>query len=74
MVDHELIGMDANASQARKVKAAAEQHGFFGDIRRAILLSRPNVADLASQIGVEPRVLRISKLAMRTFRRMGSTD
>jgi hypothetical protein len=57
MVDVELAGKDENIAHHRKIKAAAEQAGFFGDIRRAILLSRPSIDELAATIGVEPRVL-----------------
>jgi hypothetical protein len=52
-VAQEMAGKDANIAHARKVKAAAEQPGFFGDVRRAILLSRPSVPDLATEIGVD---------------------
>jgi hypothetical protein len=57
MVDMDLASKDENIAHARKIKTAAEQPGFFGDIRRAILLSRPSINELALQIGVEPRVL-----------------
>ncbi len=56
-VAQEMAGKEANIARCRKIKAAAEQPGFFGDIRRAILLSRPSIPDLASSIGVEQRVL-----------------
>jgi hypothetical protein len=35
---------------------AAEQPGFFGDIRRAILLSRRPTGELAAAIGVDTRI------------------
>jgi hypothetical protein len=57
MVDQELAGKEGNVSLARKVKAAAEQPGFFGDIRRAVLLSRRPIAELSMTIGVETRTL-----------------
>ena len=57
MVDVEMAGKEENIARARKIKAAAEQIGFFGDVRRAILLSRPTIGDLAATINVEPRVL-----------------
>jgi DNA-binding MarR family transcriptional regulator len=53
----EMAGKDANIARARKVKAATEQTGFFGDIRRAIILSRPSIPDLANAIGVDSHVL-----------------
>lgn len=56
-VEQELAGQGENIAHVRKVMTAAEQPGFFGDIRRAILLSRPSIGDLAATIGVEPRVL-----------------
>ena len=56
-VDAELAGKDANISHLQKIKAAAEQPRFFGDIRRAIALSRQSVADLAASIGVDPELL-----------------
>jgi hypothetical protein len=56
-VTQELAGKDENVAQFRKIKTAAEQPGFFGDVRRAIVLSRRPVAELARVIGVEPRKL-----------------
>src|SRR4051794_5292192 len=56
-VEQELAGKEENIAHFRKIKQAAEQPGFFGDVRRAILLSRPSTGDLATAIGVEPRVL-----------------
>jgi hypothetical protein len=56
-VAREMAGKDANIAHCRKIKAAAEQPGFFGDIRRAILLSRPSIHHLATAIGVDWRVL-----------------
>jgi hypothetical protein len=53
----EFAGKEANIAHAQKVKAAAEQPGFFGDVRRAILLARPSVPDLATEIGVDDRAL-----------------
>jgi hypothetical protein len=56
-VQQELAGKEENLAHFRKVKAAAEQRGFFGDIRRAIALSRRAADELAKEIGVEPRLL-----------------
>jgi hypothetical protein len=57
VVDQEMAGKEENIAHFRKIKAAAEQPGFFGDVRRAILLSRPSINQLAADIGVEPSVL-----------------
>ena len=40
-----------------KIHEAAQQVGFFGDLRRAISSSRRPVSELAATIGVEPSVL-----------------
>ncbi|MEX0611217.1 MAG: hypothetical protein WD738_06250 [Pirellulales bacterium] len=56
-VAREMAGKEANIARCRKIKSAAEQPGFFGDIRRAIMLSRPSIPDLATAIGVDWRVL-----------------
>ncbi len=56
-VAQEMAGKEANIAHARKVKVAAEKPGFFGDVRRAILLSRPSIPDLAMAIGLDDRVL-----------------
>jgi len=56
-VAQELAGKEENIAHFRKVQSAAEQSGFFGDVRRAILQVRPSIGDLAATIGVEPRLL-----------------
>jgi len=56
-VAQELAGKEENVAHFRKIKAAAELPGFLGDIRRAILLSRRSMDELAAAIGVEPRLL-----------------
>ena len=56
-VRQEIAGKDENLAYFRKVQAAAERPGFFGDVRRAIALSRQPADELADEIGVEPRVL-----------------
>jgi hypothetical protein len=56
-VEREMAGKEANIAHCLKIKSAAEQPGFFGDVRRAIILSRPSICDLASAIGVEQRLL-----------------
>jgi DNA-binding MarR family transcriptional regulator len=55
-VEEELAAKEENIAHLRKIHAAAEEPGFFGDLRRAILLSRRPVHELAQQIGVDPRL------------------
>jgi hypothetical protein len=57
MVDQEMAGKHENIAHFQKVRAAAEQPGFFGDVRRAILLSRRPVSQLAAEIQVDARTL-----------------
>lgn len=52
-----MAGKEANIAHIHQIKAAADQPGFFGDIRRAIMLSRPSIPDLANAIGIEPCLL-----------------
>jgi hypothetical protein len=56
-VEQELAGKAENIVQGHKIVAAAEQPGFFGDVRRAIMLSQRSIGELATEINVEPRVL-----------------
>ncbi len=56
-VEEELAGKEANLAHLRKVQAACEQPGFFGDVRRAIVLRRRPIDELASEIGVAPSLL-----------------
>jgi hypothetical protein len=56
-VQQELAGKDENLEHLRKMKAAAEQEGFSGDLRRAITLARRPIRELAVEIGVDWRVL-----------------
>jgi hypothetical protein len=56
-VEAEMASKDENNARFHKIKAAAEQPGFFGDIRRSLLLSQRPVDELAAAIGVEPRLL-----------------
>jgi hypothetical protein len=56
-VEQELAGKEANTAHIRKIVAATEQPGFFGDVRRAIMLSQRSIGELATVINVEPRVL-----------------
>jgi hypothetical protein len=56
-VQEELAGREENLDRLRKIKAAAEQTGFLGDLRRAIALSRRPVRELAAEIDVDWRLL-----------------
>lgn len=55
-VEQELAGKEENIAHLRKVIAAAEEPGFFGDLRRAIVQSRRSPSELCAAIGVEPHV------------------
>lgn len=56
-VQQELAGREENIEHVRKIRAAAGQEGFLGDLRRAIAQSRRPVYDLAAEIGVDARLL-----------------
>ncbi len=56
-VQQELAGREENIEHFRKIKAAAEQEGFLGDLRRVISRSRRPLQELAAEIGVDPRQL-----------------
>ncbi len=56
-VQQELAGREENLDHLRKIKAAAEQEGFLGDLRRAITVSRRPVEELAGEIGIDWRSL-----------------
>jgi hypothetical protein len=56
-VRREMAGREENVEHFRKIRAAAEQEGFLGDLRRAIAQSRRPVHNLAAEIGVEARLL-----------------
>jgi hypothetical protein len=56
-VQLELAGREENIEHFRKIKAAAEQEGFLGDLRRAIAQSRRPTDKLAAEIGVDSRLL-----------------
>jgi hypothetical protein len=55
--DAEVAGKPDNLAHLRKIKAAAASPGFFGDIRRAMLLSRRPISELAAAIAVDTQVL-----------------
>ena len=48
---------EATIGQLKKIREAAEQPGFFGDLRRAISSSRRPLSELATTVGVEPSLL-----------------
>lgn len=56
-VQEEFAGKDENIAHLRKMQAAVEQPGFFGDLRRAIAASRRSVEELSTEIGVGQRLL-----------------
>ncbi len=56
-VEEELTCKDENIAHIQAVRAAAEQPGFFGDVRRAIILSRRPMAELATEIDADLRLL-----------------
>ena len=55
-VEQELAGKEDNIAHFLKIKAAAEQPGFFGDVRRAIALNRRPISEMANEIGVDARL------------------
>ncbi len=56
-VDEERAAKDENIAHHHKVVKAAEQPGFFGDIRRAVQQSQRPLDELAADIGVERLLL-----------------
>ncbi len=54
-VEQEMAGKEENIAHIRKIRAAEEQPGFFGDVRRAISFCRRPVDELAKEIGVDSR-------------------
>lgn len=53
----EHAGKSENIERFLKIKTAADQPGFFGDVRRALLLARRPMDELASTIGVDASTL-----------------
>jgi len=53
----EQAGQEENLAHHRKIQAAAREPGLLGDVRRAVTISRQPVRDLASQIGIDERLL-----------------
>ena len=56
-VRKELADKEENIAHLRKIRAAAEQPGFFSDLRRAIVASRRPLDELTARIGVDQRLL-----------------
>ena len=55
-VEEEWTCKEDNIAQSRKIQTAAQKPGFFGDVRRAIILSRRPAAEFAAAIGVDPHL------------------
>jgi ribosome-binding protein aMBF1 (putative translation factor) len=53
----EQAGKAENIAHFRRIESAAQDPGFFGDIRRAILISQYSPTELATNIGIDPLVL-----------------
>jgi hypothetical protein len=56
-VQEELAGKEENLAHMRRIQAAAERPGFFGDLRRAIIASHLSVVELSAATGVDQRLL-----------------
>jgi hypothetical protein len=56
-VEQELASQAENVTQIRQIERAAKQPGFFGDVRRAILVSKRPIAELAEAVGVDAQLL-----------------
>ena len=56
-VQKELAGKEENLAHMRRIQAAAERPGFFGDLRRAIIASHLSVGELSAATGVDLRLL-----------------
>lgn len=56
-VEQETADKDTNIAHICRIQAAAAKLGFFGDVRRAIIVARRPVDKLAKEIGVDPRLL-----------------
>jgi hypothetical protein len=56
-VKQELLGKEENSAHLQRIMTASQRPGFFGDIRRAIVLSGRPVHELAAEIGIEPAQL-----------------
>jgi hypothetical protein len=53
----ELAGKGENVVHHRKIIDAAEQSGFLGDIRRAMMATRRPLAEIAASIGIDQQLL-----------------
>lgn len=56
-VQQENAGRVENIAHLQKIRAAANQAGFFGDVRRSMLHARRPIEELAAAMGVEPNLL-----------------
>ena len=56
-VQEELAGKEENRAHMRKIQAAAERPGFFGDLRRAIIASHRSVRELSAAMRVDQQLL-----------------
>lgn len=56
-VEQKLTGKEENIAHIRKIIAAAEQPGFFGDVRRAIAQSERSPSELCAAVGIDPLTL-----------------
>jgi ribosome-binding protein aMBF1 (putative translation factor) len=56
-VRDESAAREDNLARLRKLKTAAEQPGFFGDVRRAIIASRQPAEELSKTIETDPQLL-----------------
>ena len=56
-IAEEMAAKEENIAHLRKMQWAAQQPGFFGDVRRAIAQCQSPIHELAAIIGVEPRLL-----------------
>jgi hypothetical protein len=59
-IEEELAGKEENIAHLRKIRAAAEQPGFFGDLRRAVLASRRSVHESWKEIFAASRCCTFS--------------
>jgi hypothetical protein len=56
-LQRELEGQDETIAHIQKIKAAARQPGFFGDVRRAIALSGRRVDELSKSVDIDQKLL-----------------
>jgi ribosome-binding protein aMBF1 (putative translation factor) len=56
-VQQELAAKQETLELFRKIQCAADQPGFFGDIRRAIIHARRPIEELATEVGIDGQLL-----------------